>query len=252
MAVVAQSPGVVNTVPGRKLTEPEWLSARIAEMGRSWGTAEPRVSGTLWWCMVASALVEQLARAYATGAAASEPTLDRLDCEVRPDGGIERVRILPTADIEAVAEVPAEDSAAVAVDVPHGAGDVVAGPRGETDDAALSRACAKALRETLAAVIGPVAAVSGAGVPSLWAIAADAIGNRALDAGNPEAGARLASEVGGKLPVPRFVEVGGRSFVRRISCCLVFEVPGCEMCTSCPKKPAAERTALLAELAAES
>ncbi|WP_433733557.1 (2Fe-2S)-binding protein [Nocardia sp. CA-129566] len=208
----------MNSVPGRNLTEPEWLSARIAEMGRSWGTTEPRVSGTLWWCMVASALVEQLARAYATGVPAPVPALDRLDCAVRPDGGIERVHILPATEIEAIAEPPA----------------------------------ATALRETLAAVIGPVAAVSGAGVPSLWAIAADAIGNRALDAGNPEAGARLATEVGGKLPVPRFVEIGGRSFVRRISCCLVFEVPGCEMCTSCPKRPAAERTALLTELAAES
>lgn len=244
--MVAQSPDVVNSVPGRNLTEPEWLSARITEMGRSWGTTEPRVSGTLWWCMVASALVEQLARAYATGTGAPEPVLDRLDCEVRPDGGIERVHILPAAEFEAE---PAEPDS---TDVPHGSPAVVAGPQCAADAAALNRTCANALRETLAAVIGPVAAVSGAGVPSLWAIAADAIGNRALDAGNPDAGTQLASEVGGKLPVPRFVEIGGRSFVRRISCCLVFEVPGCEMCTSCPKRPAAERTALLTELAAES
>ncbi|WP_373867120.1 (2Fe-2S)-binding protein [Nocardia neocaledoniensis] len=32
-----------------------------------------------------------------------------------------------------------------------------------------------------------------------------------------------------------------------MSCCLVYEVPGCQMCTSCPKRPAAERAALLAE-----
>ncbi|MEV5832222.1 (2Fe-2S)-binding protein [Nocardia sp. NPDC052112] len=225
----------MNTVPGRTLTEPDWLSARIAEMGRSWGTTEPRVSGTLWWCMVASALVEQLACAYANEDPAPEPYLDRLDCEVRPDGGIERVHIHPAA--VAVQRGP---------EVAPGDNDT------SESDAALGRACARALRETLAAVIGPVAAVSGAGVPSLWAIAADAIGNRALDAGNPEAGVRLASEVGGKLPVPRFVAVEGRSFVRRISCCLVFEVPGCEMCTSCPKRPAAERATLLAQLATES
>ncbi|WP_327100033.1 (2Fe-2S)-binding protein [Nocardia vinacea] len=234
MAVVAQSPEMVNTVPGRTLTEPDWLSARIAEMGRSWGATEPRVSGTLWWCMVASALVEQLARAYANEEPAPEPFLDRLDCEVRPDGGIERVLIHPVAG----------------AGVGHGL-DGDSGAAHESDPA-LGHACAKALRETLAAVIGPVATVSGAGVPSLWAIAADAIGNRALDAGNSEAGARLAGEVGGKLPVPRFVDVDGRTFVRRISCCLVFEVPGCEMCTSCPKRPAAERKALLARLAAES
>ncbi|MEV6334863.1 (2Fe-2S)-binding protein [Nocardia vinacea] len=234
MAVVAQSPEMVNAVPGRTLTEPDWLSARIAEMGRSWGTTESRVSGTLWWCMVASALVEQLACAYANGEPAPEPFLDRLDCEVRPDGGIERVHIHPVAGAGVGHGLDADRGA------PH------------ESDAALGHACAKALRETLAAVIGPVAAVSGAGVPSLWAIAADAIGNRALDAGNPEAGARLAGEVGGKLPVPRFVDVDGRTFVRRISCCLVFEVPGCEMCTSCPKRPAAERRTLLARLAAEN
>lgn len=211
--MAAQPPATVTTVPGRMLTQPEWLAARIAEMGRSWGTTSPRIAGTLWWCMVASALVEQIARAYAHDEAAPEAALERLDCEVRPDGGIERVRI------------PADG---------HAAGG------------------ASALHETLATVIPPVARVSGAGVPALWAIVADAIGNRALDAGSADAAARLAAEIGGKLPVPRFVEIGGRTFVRRISCCLVFEVPGCEMCTSCPKRPAAERIALLAGLAAES
>ncbi len=212
--MVAQSPGVVSTVPGTTLTRPDWLTARIAEMGRSWGTSSPRIAGTLWWCMVASALVEPLARAAATGPP-REPALDRIDCEIRPDGGVERVRI-------------------AACDAP---------------DAARSAAV---LRETLAVVIPAVAAVSGAGVPALWAIVADAMGNRALDAGDGEAGAELAALVGGKLPAPRFVTIGGRTFVRRISCCLVFEIPGCEMCTSCPKRPVAEREALLAKLAAES
>ncbi|MFI9511310.1 (2Fe-2S)-binding protein [Nocardia sp. NPDC052566] len=205
----------MSTVPGRMLTEPDWLTARIAEMGQSWGTTSPRIGGTLWWCMVASALVQQLAAAYAREESAPGPALDRLDCEVRPDGGVDRIHVL------AVDEADAAE-------------------------------CGAVLRETLATVIPAVAAVSGAGVPSLWAIVADAIGNRALDAGSAEAGARLAAEVGGKLPVPRFVEIGGRTFVRRISCCLVFEVPGCQMCTSCPKRPAAERESLLADLAAEN
>lgn len=280
MAVVAQSPEVVNTVPGRTLTEPDWLAARITEMGHSWGTTQPRIAGTLWWCMVVSALVEQIARAYAHGEPAPEAFLDRLDCEVRPDGGIERVHILPLVDESApddVAALPLKPAAAavsestaapcesgvsvaresdgVHTDAREGGADEsravgIGAPGGSSDP--LGPACVRALRETLATVIAPVAAVSGAGVPSLWAIAADAIGNRALDAGAPEAGARLAEEVGGKLPVPRFVNVGGRTFVRRISCCLVFEVPGCEMCTSCPKRPAAERKALLTNLAAES
>ncbi|MFQ6397203.1 (2Fe-2S)-binding protein [Nocardia sp. KC 131] len=205
---------MVNTVQGRTLTQPDWLAARIVEMGTSWGTTSPRIAGTLWWCMAASALVEPLARAYAHEENGQPPVLDQLECAVRPDGGVERIQ--------------------------------VTAPR---DDAV---ECGVALRETLAAVIAPVAEVSGAGAPSLWAIVADAIGNRALDAGAPAAGTRLAAEVADKLPAPRFVEIGGRTFVRRISCCLVFEVPGCEMCTSCPKRPAAERKALLEQLAAES
>ncbi|MFI6043577.1 (2Fe-2S)-binding protein [Nocardia sp. NPDC051321] len=204
----------MNTVPGRTLTQPDWLAARIAEMGHSWGTTTPRIAGTLWWCMVASALVERIARAYARDERAVEPVLDNFDCEVRPDGGVERIQVL-------------------------------AEPDASTEPGA-------ALRETLAAVIGPVAEVSGATVPALWAIVADAIGNRALDAGSPDAGTRLATQIGGKLPIPRFVEIGGRTFVKRISCCLVYEVPNCEMCTSCPKRPAAEREAMLENLAADS
>ncbi len=93
--------------------------------------------------------------------------------------------------------------------------------------------------------------VAGAGAPARWAVVADAIGNRAIDAGVPEAGTRLAGEIGGKLPAPRYVEIGDRTFVRRISCCLVYEVPGCEMCTSCPKRPSAEREHLLTRMAAQ-
>ncbi|PWV81061.1 FhuF-like iron-sulfur protein [Nocardia neocaledoniensis] len=206
--MVAQSPDVVSTVPGRLLIDPAWISARIGEMSRAWGTDAARVGGTLWWCMVASALVDQITRAHAVGAPAPVAALDELDCEVRPDGGVEHVCFRSTGDTETVAA---------------------------------------ALRETLNAVIPQVAAVSGAGVPALWAVVADAIGNRALDAGAGEAGSRLAAEVGGRLPAPRFVTVGERTFVKRISCCLVYEVPGCQMCTSCPKRPAAERAALLAE-----
>ncbi|MFD3593601.1 (2Fe-2S)-binding protein [Nocardia sp. NPDC058640] len=198
----------MSTVAGRLLADPAWVSARIAEMSRSWGTETPRVGGTLWWCMVASALVDQITTAYASGRPAPIATLDGLECEVRPDGGVERVHF-----------------------------------RGKSPEAAVGTA----LRETLTTVIMQVAAVSGAGIPALWAIVADAIGNRALDAGAPEAGTKLAAEIGAKLPAPRFITVGTRTFVKRISCCLVYGVPGCEMCTSCPKRPSAERTALLAQ-----
>lgn len=211
--MVAQSPVSMSVVPGTVLLDPQWLTERIADMGVSWGTGDSRVSGTLWWCMAASSLVDAVVGAQTGLKPDVDPVLERITCQVRPDGGIERV-------------LPADDDRIAAEPVGH------------------------ALRHTLSRVIPVVAEVCGAGVASLWAIVADAIGNRALDVGDQEAGARLARDVSGRLPVPRFSDIGGRTFVRRISCCLVFEVPGCEMCTSCPKRPAAQREQLLEELAA--
>lgn len=230
--MVAQSPDVVSTVPGQRLTDPAWVAARIDEMGRTWGTDVPRVAGTLWWCMVASTLVGPITRAYAVGSPAPVAALGEFDCEVRRDGGVEHARFR---------RVPVDaDGRAVRSDV--------GGERG----ACAAEEVGDALRATLAAVIAQVSAVSGAGMPALWAIVADAVGNRALDAGAPEVGARLAADVGARLLAPRFVTVGTRTFVKRISCCLVYEVRGCQMCTSCPKRPAAERAALLAETAGPS
>ena len=217
-------------VPGISLANPQWLAERIADMGISWGTGHSRVSGTLWWCMAASSLIDPITTAYAEGRRPHRPDLEHLECEIRPDGGVERVRPIlrdPAADEAVLPETTSLGSNAPA-------------------------AIGIALRDSVSRIVPAVAEVSGASVASLWAIAADTIGNRALDAGDPEAGTRLAHDVAGRLPLPRFAEVGGRTFVRRISCCLVFEVPGCRMCTSCPKRPNAERDELLAELAARS
>ncbi|WP_025350815.1 (2Fe-2S)-binding protein [Nocardia nova] len=210
MAAQPVVPGAPARVAGTKLLEPAWLAERVADMGISWGTGVSRVSGTLWWCMAASALVDPIIEAYATGTPVPDATLEGLRCEMRPDGGIERI----------------------------------AAPACGPDTAA-----GTALGDTLRRIVPVLAEATGAGQAALWAIVADAIGNRAIDAGDPDAGARLAAEVGERLPAPRFIEVEARTFVRRISCCLVYEVPGCAMCTSCPKRPAAERARLLAELA---
>ncbi|MFI1912399.1 (2Fe-2S)-binding protein [Nocardia sp. NPDC020380] len=212
----------------------QWLSERIADMGISWGTGDSRVSGTLWWCMAASSLVEPIVGAYAAGRPAFDPALEHISLEIRPDGGVEKVLPRPHEYTVALGATPLDELHAAA----------------EDEQCCANTAMGNALRHTLSRVIPVVAEVSGAGVASLWAIVADAIGNRALDIGAEEAGARLARDVAGRMPVPRFTDIGGRTFVRRISCCLVFEVPGCEMCTSCPKRPAAQRETLLAELAA--
>ncbi|MFE3229638.1 (2Fe-2S)-binding protein [Nocardia sp. NPDC059228] len=257
--MVAQPPVSQALVPGTDLLRPQWLAERIADMGISWGTANTRVSGTLWWCMAASSLVDPIVAAIASGRPAFDPALEHIALEIRPDGGVERVLPEPRGYLVGAGPLPIESWSPIAPSPRSGeaAGPASGGPvvPAEDADAESGGCCATAsvghaLRHTLSRVIPVVAEVSGAGAASLWAIVADAIGNRALDIGAEAAGARLARDVAGRLPVPRFQDVGGRTFVRRISCCLVFEVPGCEMCTSCPKRPAPEREALLAEVAA--
>ncbi|MGW5573692.1 (2Fe-2S)-binding protein [Nocardia thailandica] len=237
------NPAAVSVVPGRTLADPDWLRARIAEMGRSWGTTAPRVSGTLWWCMIASALVEPHVAAHVRGLPSPCSALDRIAGEVRPDGGVDRV--------EAVAGPPcaAGHGPAPAGADPHADRSAPADPAAP-GPASPDAVAAAELRETLAALIAQVTLVSGAGVPALWAVVTDALANRALDAGVPALAPELRAAIGGRLPAPRFVEVAGRTFVHRTSCCLVFEVPGCQMCTSCPKRPAAERADLLARTVA--
>ena len=87
-----------------------------------------------------------------------------------------------------------------------------------------------------------LASASGASPRALWAIATDSLANRVLWAGGAESVARMvAAAVGPELPVPRYVEVSGRLVVRRASCCLIYQAPGMEKCTSCPRQTPAER-----------
>ncbi len=106
---------------------------------------------------------------------------------------------------------------------------------------------APALQDTLRGLVVPLAETSGVPVRSLWAVATDAIAAHCLVA--PQRAAELARRIP-ELPTPRFVEVGGRRFVHRVSCCLIYRSPLAGLCTSCPKRPPAERERLLTELAA--
>ncbi|MGW5382856.1 (2Fe-2S)-binding protein [Nocardia sp. NPDC003963] len=221
------NPDVVNPVRGRMLTDESWLAARIADLNASWRTDSLRVGATLWWCMTASALVEQVVRALAQDRRIPAPTLDRLALTLRADGTVERVGIEATGS----SAVP---------DAELGTG---------SDAAAAAADIAVVLRETLTTVIGRLAAVSGVREAALWAVVTDVVASWAVDAGRPVVGRRLADAIGAVLPEPRFVEIGGRTFVRRASCCLVYEAPGCEKCVSCPKRRPAEREALLADYA---
>jgi hypothetical protein len=102
------------------------------------------------------------------------------------------------------------------------------------------------LREMLLAAITSVAAVSGARARTLWAITTDSLANRMIWAGTPALAASLAALVP-ELPAPRFVEVRGRQFVRRVSCCLIYQGTSTTKCVSCPRQTPEERMARLVQ-----
>ncbi len=197
------------------LAEADWLSARVDETARTWECSDRRVIGTLWWYMATSTLLEVPLRELAMSAGAPDPALQALTCTVRPDGSLATVQF--TARLDGISAFAAE------------------------------------LRRTLDSIIGALADVARAGEPSLWAIASDALGNRALEsASDPDTGAELAlavaAEIGEAMPTPRFVDVSGRRFVRRGSCCLIYETAKADKCISCPRRAPEERAGLLAEL----
>jgi FhuF 2Fe-2S C-terminal domain len=100
---------------------------------------------------------------------------------------------------------------------------------------------AAAVRTALGAGISAVASVSGARERHLWAITTDSLATRLLWAGRSSSASSVASAIGPELPVPRYVEVGGRQFVRRVSCCLIYQGTSTAKCTSCPRQTPAER-----------
>lgn len=193
---------------GALLTDPAWLAGRVAEAGRSWSVADPRVVGTLWWYAASSALLAPPVVTLLVTGRAVDPDPRGLTVGLRPDGYLGGGRTGRLLD-----------------------GDLGA-----------------AVRSGLGQIVGPLAAVSGAGERSLWAIAADSLGTWALRAGGPTAGADLARTVAraaGVLPLPRFVDIPGRDgprrYLRRSSCCLLYLAPGGDKCTACPRQPPAER-----------
>lgn len=212
---MAEQPDIAAPIPGSALADAGWLGARIDETARTWACGDRRVIGTLWWYMATSTLLEVPLHELARSGAAPDPALQSLTCTVRADGSLATVAF--TARLDGIPVFAA------------------------------------VLRRTLASIIDALADVSGAGNPSLWAIASDALGNRALEfTRDPETGAELAlavaAGVGDAMPTPRFVDIGGRRFVRRGSCCLIYETAKADKCISCPRRAPEERAGLLAEL----
>jgi ferric iron reductase protein FhuF len=202
-------------VPATVLADPAWTAELLAGRALTQGTVDPRVLATVWWYSASSVLLTPPLAGLVTG----RPLSGRLEdttLHVLAGG-------LPVA---AVVAAPATHLAAE-------------------------------LRDSLAAVVAAVAAAGRMRERPLWAIATDSIANRLLalgraagDVGAATASAApLARAIGVPLPVPRYVDVAGQRFPRRVSCCLLYRVPREPLCVSCPRRPAAEREILLEETA---
>lgn len=188
----------------------DWLRARVDDTGRRWRCADAQVNGTLWWYSASSTIAFlAIATAMVTGEAA-DPRLDGSRCFLRPDG------YLGGTASERVVEVAA---------------------------------LPEALNETFTGIVDALSAVSGVRRQALWAIASDSIANRSLDVGaalgdrvlGSDFAGWLTGEMAAALPNPRFVDVGGRRFTRRSSCCLLYETSGANKCTSCPRRSPSDR-----------
>jgi hypothetical protein len=200
-------PSSAEVVPATALADPVWTAELLALRARAARSTDLRVLATVWWYSVSTVLVTPAL----AGLVAGVPLSGRL--------GDITVSLLP--GVQPIAAV------ATAVD-----GDL-----------------AGDLRASLSAVISAVAQAGRMRERPLWAIATDSLANQLLAIGRAVGdvpvvtalGAPLAAAIGPPLPAPRYVDVGGARFTRRSSCCLVVELPGGDLCTSCPRRPPADR-----------
>lgn len=204
------------------LADRDWLREDLRRAAGLYGAAGERVLGTIRWYSASSMLVAPALESLVHTGTAADPSLEAVRLEMHHDG-----RILDSRSVR-----PFDGG------VPH---------------------LAESFAQALGAAVEAIAEVSGAAPRSLWAIAADSIGNRLLWAGSrtdtaPEA-IRLAGELGdgivaagAPMPRPLFTEVGDTPVVRRTSCCLIYDIPGGQKCASCPKQTPAERSRRLHSL----
>jgi ferric iron reductase protein FhuF len=214
------APPAAGGLPAVRLADPEWTAERIAERALTSGTEDQRVLATVWWYSSSSVLLTPALAGLVTGrplsARLEDTTLSMLS------GGLPVAATSSVAGPESVAELGAQ------------------------------------LRTTVAGVVRAVARAGATRERPLWAIATDSMANRLLALGRAlgdvarttALAAPLAAAIGAPLPAPRYVDVAGARFTRRASCCLLYRVPGEPLCTSCPRRPAAERQILLEDTAA--
>jgi len=206
------APPSAAVVPAVALADPGWTAQLLALRARTAGTADRRVLATVWWYSASLVLLTPALAGLVTGM----PLSARL-------GDTAMAFLSGGRPVAATSRAAGEDPGAE-------------------------------LRESLGAVVAAIAEAGRMRERPLWAIASDSLANQLLALGRavgdvPRAtalAAPLAAAVGAPLPAPRYVDVGGARFTRRASCCLMVELPGGALCTSCPRRPPEERRLLLA------
>jgi len=209
------APPSASWVPGAALADPAWTVELLRARGPHMGPGDRRVLATVWWYSASSVLLTPPLAGLVTGL----PLSARL-----ADTAVGMAGVHPVA---AVSVVAGADTAAE-------------------------------LRASIAAVVAAVAEAGGMRERPLWAIATDSLANRLLELGRAVGDVAaatalaepLAAAIGSPLPAPRYVDVAGARFTRRASCCLLYRLPSGSLCTSCPRRPPAERRALLEDAAA--
>ena len=207
-------PSSAEVVAATALADPVWTAQMLAARARAARTADSRVLATVWWYSVSTVLLT--------------PPLAGLVAGVPLSARLEDIALSLLAGAQPIAAVSAAGGSDLAGD----------------------------LRTSLGAVISTVAEAGPMRERPLWAIATDSLANQLLAIGRAVGdvpavtgvAGPLAAAIGLRLPVPRYVDVGGARFTRRASCCLLYRLPDQPLCTSCPRRPPAERLALLERL----
>jgi ferric iron reductase protein FhuF len=208
-------------VPGVLLADAAWTAEVLGERAARLHTEDRRVLGTVWWYSVSSVLFTPVLAGLVTGVGLSARLADT------------RLHVL--------------------------AGPI---PVAATTVAGLGGDIAADLRTTIAEVVAAVAEAGNVRERPLWAIATDSLANRLLAVGRAVGDVAaatalagpLAAAVGAPLPTPRYVDVPSPAgstvrFTQRASCCQLYRVPHEVLCTSCPRRPPAERLVLLEDTA---
>jgi ferric iron reductase protein FhuF len=210
------APPSATVVPGVLLADAAWTAEVLGERAARLRTEDRRVLGTVWWYSVSSVLFTPVLAGLVTGVGLSARLVDT------------RLHML-------AGPIPVAATTAAGV-----GGDIAAD-----------------LRTTIAEVVAAVAEAGNVRERPLWAIATDSLANRLLAVGRAVGDVAaatalagpLAAAVGAPLPAPRYVDVAGARFTRRASCCLLYRLPHEPLCTSCPRRPPAERQVLLEDTA---